>query len=89
MLKITLDIQLHSIFHMLEWGGTIRQRFPELSEICYNKHSFTFTHNFKKNVELPLWLSRLRTQHCLLEDAGLIPSLVQWLKDPALPQADA
>ena len=37
--------------------------------------------------EFPLWLSRLRTQCCLCEDAGLIPGLTHWVKDPALPQA--
>ena len=31
--------------------------------------------------------SGLRTQHCLCEDVGLIPGLVQWVKDLALPQA--
>jgi len=29
----------------------------------------------------------LRTQHSVCEDAGLIPSLFQRLKDPAWPQA--
>ena len=32
-----------------------------------------------------MWLSGLRTQHCLCEDVGPIPGLTQWVKDLALP----
>ena len=42
---------------------------------------------FFKNEEFPLWHSRLRTQCCPCEGAGLIPSLAQWVKDLVLPQA--
>ena len=37
--------------------------------------------------EFPLWLSGLKTQHCLCDNAGLIPGFTQWVKDPTLPQA--
>ena len=39
--------------------------------------------------ELLSWLSGLRTWCCLREDAGLIPGLAQWVKDPTLPWAVA
>ena len=39
--------------------------------------------------EFPLWLSRLRNQHSVCENAGSIPGLSQWVKNPALPQAVA
>ena len=37
--------------------------------------------------EFLLWLSRLRTRHCLLEDAGSSPGLAQWVNDLGFPQA--
>ena len=36
-----------------------------------------FTSKKNRRREFPLWLSRLRTQCCLYEDAGSIPGLVQ------------
>ena len=40
----------------------------------------------QENQEYPLWHSRLRIQCCLWGSIGLIPGLVQWVKDIALPQ---
>ena len=34
-----------------------------------------------------MWLSRVRTLHSVLENAGLIPGLAQWVKDLAGLQA--
>ena len=62
------------------------------------KGQFTWTYHYyvtykgmwhlKQNVsEFLLWLSELRTWHCLNEDAGSFPALSQWVKDLVLPQA--
>ena len=36
-----------------------------------------------------MWLSGLKTQHSIHEDAGLIPGLTQWVEDLTLLQAVA
>ena len=44
----------------------------------------TLTETNEKNKKFLLWFSRLRTQHCVREDAGSIPCLTQWVKDTVL-----
>ena len=34
-----------------------------------------------------MWLSSLRSRHSLCKDAGSVPGLVQWVRDPALASA--
>ena len=38
----------------------------------------------KRKIEELLCLSRLKTEHSIHEDKGLIPGLTQWFKDPVL-----
>ena len=42
-----------------------------------------------RNGEFPLWVSRLRTQHSVGEDAGSIPGLAQRDNDVEVLQAVA
>ena len=58
-----------------------------LSFFVFNQREGRRSHNKKANMEFLLWLSRLRTQHSVRGDAGLIPGLAQWIMDPALPKA--
>lgn len=47
------------------------------------------TVNICLSQEFPLWFNVLRTQYSVQEDAGSIPGVDRWVKDPALSQAEA
>ena len=59
--------------------------------LCGSRMCVATSNNCSANrgfQEFPLWLSEFRTQHCLCENAGSIPGLTQWVKDPVLPQLE-
>ena len=70
----------------VQWGSTILVGGAEAGHwICVSEALK------KKNLcyWVPLWLNGLRVRHSVREDVGLIPALIQWVKDLALPQAAA
>ena len=58
-------------------------------ELCYSYklHEKIVLQN--ANKEFLLWLSGLRTQHSVFEDAGWIHGLTLWVKDTVLPHSVA
>ena len=57
-----------------------RQTHPSVEPATFLSH----LHSDAASREVPFWLSGLGTQGCLREAAVSIPSLAQWVKDPAL-----
>ena len=43
----------------------------------------------KRQKEIPIVAQQVKNLTCIHEDAGLTPGLIQWFKDPVLPQAAA
>ena len=65
-------------------SGTVLITLHGLSNLILKNNSLRqvlLLASFKiDDKEFPLWLSGLRTQHSVHEDAGLIPGLIQWLR---------
>ena len=59
--------------------------FPKKHHLFPPGVKFHFAEEEMGLEEFPLWLSRLRAQHGIYEDAGSIPGFTQWVKDLALP----
>ena len=61
---------------------------PEREKGYWKKNGQKLNEVWNLTIEsiFPFWLSRLRTKHSVHEDAGLIPGLTCWVKDPELPQ---
>ena len=62
---------------------------PRECGLLISKFELSFQALKIEMMEFLSWISGLRTQHCLHEDAGSVPGLTHWVKDPALLQAVA
>ena len=58
---------------------------PSVSEETKPSQEVTFSSFRKQSRGVPLAAQQLTNPTRICEDAGLIPGLAQWVKDPALP----
>ena len=70
-----------------EWRPIFQEALLGISSVAFHPvlTNGPFSSSKPLPLEFPLWLSMLRNWHCLWEEAGLNPSLTQWVKDLALP----
>ena len=88
---ILYTYNLYNIVQQLYYNNSVDLPHlpPPPPELCKLERSLDFIGNLKEVLskqEFPLWCSGNNLTHNH-EVAGLIPSLTQWLKDPALPWA--
>ena len=58
-----------------------------LCSCVINSLKFPQKVRYKINIGVPIVTQQVKNLTSIHEDAGLIPGLDQWVKDPALPQA--
>ena len=67
----------------MAWVQPLARELPHATDVV-KKETWKA---LKKDEQVSLWLSGLRTCHSVHEDASSTPGLTQWVKDPVLQQA--